>query len=125
MGNIDIGHFKTFSIKSPESISVQSEINTSGDMILTPFIGQEASPEKMQKVLAQITKHKKDALRVNKELIILDDKKRKAVEEIISKRVIPKEKVKDFFKNPTAYIDASIVDLDLGIFDKGSWGYCL
>ncbi|ELJ8746616.1 helicase, partial [Vibrio cholerae] len=33
---------------------------------------------------------------------------------VISNRVIPQQQVKAFLENPTAYIDASLVDLDLG-----------
>ena len=44
----------------------------------------------------------------------MDEKRLAAVQEIIKRRHISKEHVPIFFKTPTAYLDASLVDLDMG-----------
>lgn len=48
------------------------------------------------------------------EIVLFSEEKLMAVKEVISNRVIPQQQVKAFLENPTAYIDASLVDLDLG-----------
>ena len=112
--NINLSHFDTLKVHTPKSISVEAEFDTNGNLILTPFMGQEASHERVQQVLGQIQNSQSPTLKVDDEIILFDADKMNAVKEILSNRVIPKEKVKDFLSKPTAYIDASLVDLDLG-----------
>lgn len=112
--NISLSHFDKLNIKAPDSISVEAEIDDSGNLILTPFMGQDASHEKTQKVLGQLRKDRATALRVDDEIILFDREKLTAVHEILKNRVVPKAKVKQFLENPTAFIDASLVDLELG-----------
>ena len=113
---INLGHFDNDKkeIKAPDSISIKAELDTNGNLILTPFMGQSASPERIERVLGQLHSDKATALRVDDEIILFDEQKLKAVHEILNNRTVPKNKVKDFIKNPTAFIDASLVDLDLG-----------
>ena len=111
---IGLSHFDTLKVVTPQSISVEAEFDSEGNLVLTPFMGQEASHERIQKVLGQITAGSTSALKVGDEIILFDQAKMEAVKEILTHRVIPKEKVADFLAKPTAYIDASLVDLDLG-----------
>ena len=111
---IKLAHFDSLNVNVPDSVSVEAEFDEMGNLVLTPFMGQKSSHERIQKVLGQIAKDNKNTLKVGDEIILFDEDKLKAVKEIISNRVIPKDKVKDFLSKPTAYIDASLVDLDLG-----------
>ncbi len=112
--NITLAHFDKLDIKAPESISVEAELDKDGNLILTPFMGQDATHEKVQRVLGQLRSDHAQALRVNDEIILFDKKRLTAVNEILKNRVVPKAKVKQFLENPTSYIDASLVDLDIG-----------
>ena len=112
--NIRLGHFDKLDIKTPKSISVEAELDDVGNLILTPFMGQNASNERIQKVLGQLKSDGSTALRVDDEIILFDEQKLTAVHEILKNRVVPKDKIKQFLENPTAFIDASLVDLDLG-----------
>ena len=112
--SIDLAHFEKLNIKAPESISIEAELDDEGNLILTPYMGQDAPHEKIQKVLGQLRSEHASALRVEDEIILFDKERLEAVHEILSNRKIPKDKVQDFFKNPTSYIDASLVDLDVG-----------
>lgn len=112
--SIALGHFQKLNIRVPESITVEAERDESGRLILTPQMGQAASHERIQKVLGQLAAESVSSLRVDDEIILFDEKRLAAVREILRNRVVNKDKVDAFLKNPTAFIDASLVDLDLG-----------
>jgi SNF2 family DNA or RNA helicase len=54
------------------------------------------------------------SLRVDNEIILFDEEKLNAVKEILNNRVVSKEKMKEFLKRPTAFLDGALVNLDLG-----------
>ena len=112
--NIDLGHFEKRDVKAPDAISIKAELDAKGNLILTPFMGQNASHEKISRVLGQLYSKKATALRVDDEIILFDEQKLKAIHEILKNRTVPKSKVKAFLDKPAAFIDASLVDLDLG-----------
>lgn len=112
--SISLGHFEKLNIRAPESITVEAELDESGRLILTPQMGQTASHERIQRVLGQLSSDATTSLRVDHEIILFDEKRLSAVREVLRNRVISKGKVDAFLKNPTAFIDASLVDLDLG-----------
>ncbi|HDY7836706.1 TPA: restriction endonuclease [Vibrio vulnificus] len=111
---LKLKHFEKLSILTPNKITVEAELNSQGDLILTPNMGQSASHESIQKVLGQLQSDNAVTLKVGDEIVLFSEEKLMAVKEVISNRVIPKSQVKAFLGNPTAYIDASLVDLDLG-----------
>jgi len=111
---ISLGHFERLNIRAPESITVEAELDENGRLILTPHMGQAASHERVQRVLGQLSNDAATSLRVDDEIILFDEKRLAAVREVLRNRVISKEKVDAFLKNPTAFIDASLVDLELG-----------
>ena len=112
--SIALGHFQKLNIRAPESITVEAELDESGRLILTPQMGQTASHERIQRVLGQLSAETATSLRVDDEIILFDVPRLAAVREILRNGVIAKDKVDAFLKNPTAFIDASLVDLDLG-----------
>ena len=111
---IDLAHFEKQDVKAPDAISITAELDANGNLILTPFMGQNASQEKISRVLGQLHSKKATALRVDDEIILFDEQKLKAIHEILKNRLVPKSRVKAFLAKPTAFIDASLVDLDLG-----------
>ncbi|MEA1967624.1 MAG: SNF2-related protein, partial [Thermodesulfobacteriota bacterium] len=111
---IDLGHFDKLDVKAPDAISINAELDAKGNLILTPFMGQNASHKKISRVLGQLHSKKATALRVDDEIILFDEQKLKAIHEILKNRTVPKSKIKKFLDKPTAFIDASLVDLDLG-----------
>jgi len=111
---ISLAHFEKLNIRAPESISVEAELDNDGRLILTPNVGQVASHERIQKVLGQLHSEAATSLRIDDEIILFDEQKLKAVREILKNRIVPKSKVQEFLKNPTAFIDASLVNLDIG-----------
>jgi len=112
--NLKLKHFEKLKIHTPEKIVIEAELDVVGNLILTPYMGQTASHDDIQRVLGQIMAPNANTLKVGEEIILFTDEKVKAVKEVLDNRVIPKSRVKEFLKNPTAFIDASLVDLELG-----------
>jgi SNF2 family DNA or RNA helicase len=112
--SIDLQHFDSLKILTPDKIAVEAETDSLGNLILTPNLGQKATHEKMGRVLGQLLNDSATALRVGNEIVLFNEEKLDAVKQIITNRVIPKHQVQQFLKTPTAFIDASLVDLDLG-----------
>ncbi len=112
--DINLAHFEKLDIKAPESISIEAEIDEKGNIILTPYMGQNADNEKIQRVLGQLRSKGTKALRVNNEILLFDEQRLKAVHEVLNNRKIPKAKVEEFLKNPSAFINACYVDLEIG-----------
>ncbi|KAB2824663.1 SNF2-related protein [Aliivibrio finisterrensis] len=111
---LNLKHFEKLRILTPNKITVEAELNSQGELILTPNMGQSASHDSIQKVLGQLQSDNAVTLKVGDEIVLFSEEKLMAVKEVISNRVIPQKQVKAFLENPTAYIDASLVDLDLG-----------
>ncbi len=112
--DIELGHFKRLPIIKPESISLRAELDDNGDLHLSPMMGQAADFHRTQRVINQIRESGAKSVRVDDEIILLDEARLKGVQEILNSRVIPKKMTKEFLKNPTAFIDASLVDLENG-----------
>jgi len=112
--NIKLKHFEKLRIHTPEKVTVEAELDQFGNLILTPQLGQSATHEEIQRVLGQINAPNANTLRVGDEIILFTEEKVKAVKEVLNNRKVPKSKVKEFLVNPTAFIDASLVDLDIG-----------
>ena len=112
--NIKLKHFEKLRIHTPEKVAIEAELDQFGNLILTPQLGQSATHEEIENVLGQINTPNANTLRVGKEIILLTEEKVKAIKEVLNNRKVPKSKVKEFLVNPTAFIDASLVDLDIG-----------
>ncbi len=112
--DIELGHFEQLNIHKPETVTVELEEDHMGNFILTPHMQQTATHEKMQRVLGQLQSDSATTLKIDKEIMLFDEKRLKAIKEILSNRRIPKGKVREFLNNPTAFFDASLVDLDSG-----------
>ncbi len=109
-------HFDNLTIHRPEKVGVFIKETPAGDLLLTPSLGGGASEEQITRRLGNIENKKTEGMfKVGNDFFILDSKRLEAVHEILSNRKIPKQSVKSFLKNPTAFIDASLVDLENGV----------
>ena len=111
---IELGHFEKLRIHTPESVSVEAELDAAGNLILTPQLGQAASHEEMQRVLGQLQNKDSASLRVKDEIILIDEKKMAGIQEVLRNRIVSKDKLDDFYRNPTAFMDGALVNLELG-----------
>ena len=113
--NIDLRQFNNFEFVVPDKISLFIEADAEGNLLLTPNFGINEDPSEIRKRLHQVHKNAKGAsLRAKNRIVILDENKRKAIEEVIKTRKIDKSERDNFIKNPSAYIDDSLIDLENG-----------
>ena len=110
---IDLRHFGTLEATEPEGVSVSVNLDQDGNAELIPAF-KDISPDDVKSRLQQLNKEGQQSFRVKGKILLMDEKRLAAVQEIIKKRHISKEHVPVFFKTPTAYLDASLVDLDMG-----------
>ena len=113
---INLRHFERLEIKIPESIGVTAIEQESGSLALVPSFGTDDRPTEICNRLHQVLDRKCTfaTLRVGKQIILLDEERLKAVHDIIANRNIEKEQVAKFLQSPSAYLDAKLVNLDLG-----------
>lgn len=112
--DIDLSFFDNLKIINPESISVSIHKTPAEDGILNPCFGTEATVEEIENRLGQLTENDAvQSFKVGNEIVLLDEKTGSG-QEIIQNRKIPKSQVKDFLKTPSAFLNATLVDLDTG-----------
>lgn len=112
--NIDLQHFNQLKVLRPNTVSLQAIEDNRGNLILSPNFGTDITPEDYHARKGQISSGANTALRSRDTIVLLDEQTMEATQEIIKNDVIPKSQVKQFLKSPTAYINAALVDLDLG-----------
>ena len=114
--DIDLRQFTDLKTVEPERVSVSLERLANGDLELTPNFEGLVSPEQVASRLGQIAPDDDtvQSLRVGNTIILLDEKRLKATQEIIKNRSIPAKYAKQFLASPTAFLDATLVDLDVG-----------
>ncbi|NLY12460.1 MAG: DEAD/DEAH box helicase [Gammaproteobacteria bacterium] len=112
--DIDLKHFEQFIVKVPESIGVHVHRNSDGSLTLRPSIDSLTNEQLESRWGQVIGSQDSGALRVENTIVLLDEKKRQAIDEVFKNQHIPKEQVKNFIENPSAFLDASLIDLDVG-----------
>lgn len=122
--DIDLSHFNNTNIElvKPDSIGVSVDQLPNGDIELIPAIkGVEA--ENIHERLGQLNGQNSRILRVKNQFVLFDDNTITAIDEIFPLdetgekryiRRINKDEVANFLKNPTAYLNGALVDLDTG-----------
>ena len=116
---INLSHFSELSTTLPEKIGVSIKEDEEGGISLSPSFGGEFDPESVEKRLGQIgvdgqAQNIPQSLRVDEKIVILNKEKLNATQEIIRNRKIPASQVKQFFATPSAFLDTSLIDLDVG-----------
>ena len=112
--DVDLGPFRNLYISKPEKVGVAVSETPDGDLVLTPSLGAGENPDDVTNRLGQVIGKERGAIRVGDRIIVLDVEQMKGVQEVIQKRRIRKEDVPVFLDNPTAFLNAALVDLDLG-----------
>jgi SNF2 family DNA or RNA helicase len=108
--------FDKINIASHSSIKVQVEKEANGSLTLTPDFGTNTEPKDFDKRKGQLdpSSGKPHCLNIGDEIVLLNPEKMAAVQEIMGNRRIAPDQVKVFLENPTAFLNASLVDLDVG-----------
>ncbi|PHS01574.1 MAG: helicase [Leeuwenhoekiella sp.] len=114
--NLSLGHFEKLDVAVPEGIGVVATRMPDGSLFLSPSIGDGATPEELGKRWDQLDfdSDTGGALRIGKRVVLLEPEKVRAVKEVFGNRRIPADKVQEFMQTPGAFLDASLVNLELG-----------
>ncbi len=112
---IRLAHFEDLETIIPDSVGVAGHFTENGDLQLIPgFEDLGVDDEDIEKRLGQLSDNQVGSFRVKKNIVLLDEKKLAAAREIIEHRLIPKERVKQFLETPSAFLDPTLVNLELG-----------
>lgn len=112
---INLSHFKNLEVQIPDKVGVSAVESQNGDLVLIPSFGGGENPVDINNRLGNLPRGGESAsLRIGKKIISLDEKRLRAVNEIIENRHVGKDQVKIFLEAPGAFLDASLVDLDVG-----------
>lgn len=114
--NISLSHFDKIEIVEAQSVSISAELAANGDMLLSPSFGNNINADDIKSRLGQIDLFDGEGvLKVKNKFLLLDEEKIKATAEILSNARVPKELVEDFISAPASFLDASLVNLDVGL----------
>jgi SNF2 family DNA or RNA helicase len=112
---INLAQFDNLELVHPEAVGVAVEQMANGALSLNPTYGSGLVLADIKARLGQVKEGDDHCiLRVKNKFVLLDKDRLEATEEILSNTRIPKEQVALFLKSPTAYLDASLIDLDTG-----------
>ncbi|WP_062460801.1 DEAD/DEAH box helicase [Demequina soli] len=113
--DIDLAHFTTggWTTAVPEAVGITATRTDEGGLILSPAVaGLDAAAAESR--WHQVRGRSSGVLRIGKGLIVLEERSMAAVEEVLTNRAVAPEDVEAFLKTPSAFLDAALVDLDIG-----------
>jgi len=112
---IDLSHFDKIDVVVPDSIGVVATRLPDGSLQLCPSLGEGSTPEQLERRWTQLDLSKEGGvLRVENRIVLLDPKRLDAVKEVLGNRRVPADRVAEFIAAPTAFLDAALVNLDMG-----------
>ena len=113
--NINLAQFSDIEFIAPEKVGLSIQEAPNGDLVLSPSFGQSVPQSMTENRLGQLRVDQNEMIfKAGNSFVLLDEKRLNAAKEVISNRKIPKEQVAQFFKTPTAFLDAAVIDLDTG-----------
>ncbi|WP_176502652.1 DEAD/DEAH box helicase [Cobetia sp. 5-11-6-3] len=111
--NVDLSHFERINVEKAEEIGVIAKQLPDGSLELFPSVGDGL--DEIENRLGQLDINSDDGvIRIKNKVVILDEERMSGVREVMNNRRIPSESVADFINSPSAFLDASLVNLDLG-----------
>jgi SNF2 family DNA or RNA helicase len=111
---IELGQFRHLQVKNATEIGLAATATVDGGLLLSPTFGQGTDQQDVESRLGQLSISENASLRVKNTLILLTPETRTAAAEILANRKISSEQVEQFLRNPTSFIDATLIDLDTG-----------
>ena len=113
--SIDLGAFKRLDLVVPKSIGVTATRLPDGSLTLCPSLGDGSTPDQLEKRWPQLDVDSDGGvLRINNRVVLLEPQKMAAIKEVLGNQRIPAEKVSEFIASPSAFLDAALVNLEMG-----------
>jgi len=113
---VELAHFDKLEVHNTESVGVTARQNPDGSLTLFPSFGDGSSQEELESRWNQLdlNEDKTGVMRIGNRIVILEPERIQAVREVLHNRRIPRDQVQEFVRSPSAFLDAALVDLDLG-----------
>lgn len=112
---VDLGHFERLDVVVPESIGVIATRLPDGSLSLCPSLGDGSSADQLEKRWSQLEMSADGGvLRIDNRIVLLDKEKMEGIRNVLTNKRIPANKVAEFIATPTAFLDAALVNLEVG-----------
>ena len=112
---IDLHHFERLHIITTNDVGVVATRMPDGSLELCPTLGDGSTPDQLQKRWHQLQVNENGSvLRVDNRILLLDKDRMAGIRNVFANRRIPADKVRDFINTPTAFLDAALVNLEVG-----------
>lgn len=112
---IDLSHFDRLDVVVPQNIGVVATRLPDGSLMLCPSLGDGTTPDQLEKRWSQLDMGANDGvLRIDNRVVLLEPQKLAAIKEVLANKRIPADKVSEFLRTPSAFLDAALVNLDMG-----------
>lgn len=112
---VDLSHFERLDVVVPDNIGVVATRMPDGSLQLCPSLGEGSTPDQLEKRWAQLEMTAEGGvLRIDNRVVLLDKAKMDGIRNVLANKRIPADKVAEFIATPTAFLDAALVNLDVG-----------
>lgn len=113
--HIDLSHFERLDVVVPDNIGIIATRMPDGSLQLCPSLGDGSTPDQLQKRWAQIDMSANGGvLRIDNRVVLLDETRLAGIRNVLANTRIPAQKVAEFIATPTAFLDAALVNLEVG-----------
>lgn len=112
---IDLSHFDRLDVVVPENVGVIATRLPDGSLMLCPSLGDGSTPDQLEKRWSQLDMSADGGvLRIDNRVVLLDQAKMDGIRNVLANKRIPPDKVAEFIASPTAFLDAALVNLEVG-----------
>lgn len=113
---IDLGQFKLLSTVIPEKIELSVSSDSAGNYIITPVFARHTPADIHNRLnnLSLSDDAPEGVMHIKDDIVLLQPQVKQAIKEVKANRVIPKDKIADFCKTPSAFFQNECIDFDQG-----------
>ncbi len=112
---IDLSHFERLDVVVPDNVGVFATRLPDGSLQLCPSLGDGATPDQLEKRWAQLDMSADGGvLRIDNRVVLLDQVRMDGIRNVLANKRIPADQVAEFIAMPTAFLDAALVNLEVG-----------
>lgn len=112
---IDLSHFERLDVVVPENIGVIATRLPDGSLQLCPSLGDGSTADQLEKRWSQLDMTADGGvLRIDNRVLLVDQARMEGIRNVLANKRIPANQVNEFIATPTAFLDAALVNLEVG-----------
>ena len=112
---IDLSHFERLDVVVPENIGVIATRLSDGSLQLCPSLGDGSTADQLEKRWSQLDMTADGGvLRIDNRVLLVDQARMEGIRNVLANKRIPANQVNEFIATPTAFLDAALVNLEVG-----------